>query len=96
MAAYQIDVRFDLGVDECLLEEGEEVAWAYVEAELLEGLCEDCFVEEGVGGVGESCLQQVLVNEDVELVGPQYDRHYYYILEHIRKSIDSHQIIPQM
>jgi len=70
------------------------VSWAEVEAELLEGLCEECFVEEGVGGVGESCLQQVLVYEDVELVRPQYDRHYYYTPTHAHQSIDSHQIIP--
>jgi hypothetical protein len=69
-------VRLDLRVDEGLFEEGEEVGGADVEAELLERLCEGGLVEEGVGGVGESGLEEVLVDDGVELVGPKHDRHY--------------------
>jgi hypothetical protein len=52
------------------------VSGAEVEAKLLKRLCEGGFVEEGVGGVGESGLEEVLVDDGVELVGPQNDRHY--------------------
>jgi hypothetical protein len=56
------------------------VPWPYVEAVFLEWLRECRLVEEGVGGVGEAALEEVLVDDGVELVGPQHDRHYKLIL----------------
>lgn len=51
------------------------MAGADVEAELLEGVGEGGLIEEGVGGVGEPALEQVLVDQGVQLVGPQDHRH---------------------
>lgn len=66
----------DLRVDECPLEQGKQVPRTYIEAKLLEWLRQRCLVEEGEGGVGESCLKEVLIEDGVELVGPQNYRHY--------------------
>lgn len=66
----------DLRVDECPLEQGKQVPRTHIEAKLLEGLRQCCLVEEGEGGVGESCLEEVLIEDGVELVGPQNYRHY--------------------
>jgi len=44
-----------------------------IEPELLKCLSEDSFIEEGIGGVGESCLEKVLVYDDVELVRSQHN-----------------------
>ena len=46
-----------------------------VKPELLEGLREGRFVEEGVCGVREPCLEKVLVQDDVELVRLDYHGH---------------------
>jgi len=44
-----------------------------VESEFLKGLGKSCFVEESVGRVGESCLEEIFVDENVELVCFDYD-----------------------
>ena len=65
---YHVNVGLQLVVDQAFLEDGHEVPGLDVEAVLLHGLGEGCLVEEGVGGVRESRLEEVLVDEDVEFV----------------------------
>lgn len=66
----------DLRVDECPLEQGKQVPRTYIKAKLLEWLRQRCLVEEGEGSVGEPGLKEVLIEDGVELVGPQNYRHY--------------------
>lgn len=69
-------MSLNLRIDERLFEEGEQMRGANVELELLERLRESCLVEEGVGSVSESGLEEVFIKDCVELVCTQHDRHY--------------------
>ena len=92
MGKYQADVGLDLRVDEGPLQQRKQVPRTHIEAKFLEGLGECCLVEEGEGGVGESGLEEVLIEDSVELVGPQNYRHYILLIKIIMRINQSEQM----
>ena len=66
---------------------------SYIESVLLKRLCECSLIEESIGWVRESSLEEIFVDENVELVCFNYDGHIKKILILIRRCLLSTHLL---